>query len=230
MPAAAVPRGGKSLVNVSGLYTGGAAVLEASGQRSGIVKSPQARVQVMREGLAGDVQVDRRYHGGPEQAVHQFALRSYAALLAAFPALATRAVAGSIGENLSCAELDEDSVCVGDVHAIGEVELQVSQPRRPCTKIDARYGVDGIARWLAARRMPGWYYRVLKPGTIALGDPVTLIARPNPEVPLARLLAASGEACPSLAELERLLACAGLGADWRRRLQERLAFQRERSP
>lgn len=217
-------------MKVGGLYAGVASVLATSGQRSGIVKSPQARVQVARDGIVGDVQVDRRYHGGPEQAVHQFALRTYAALAAHFPALATQALAGSIGENLVCNELDEDSVCVGDVYACGEVELQVSQPRRPCTKIDARYGVDGVARWLAARRTPGWYYRVIRAGEIALGDPVTLLARPHPDVPLARLLAAGGEAQVPAAELERLVACIELGADWRRRLQERLAFQGERSP
>ncbi len=229
MHASTAPRGFVLPVKVSGLYAGGASVLETSGQRSGIVKFPQARVQVTANGIIGDVQVDRRYHGGPDQAVHQFALRAYAELLAAFPALATCAVAGSIGENLSCDALDEDSVCVGDVYAIGEVELQLSQPRRPCTKIDARYGLDGVARWLAARRRPGWYYRVLRPGEIALGEPVTLLARPNPDVPLARLLAASGETRPSIAELERLIACTGLGADWRRRLQERLVFERGRS-
>lgn len=217
------------MTTVCGLYAGGASVLEASGQRSGIVKRMQQRVRVAHTGIVGDVQVDRRYHGGPEQAVHQFALRSYAELVAAFPALATHAVAGSLGENLSCDELDEDGVCVGDVYAVGEVTLQVSQPRRPCTKIDMRYGIDGVARWLLALRTPGWYYRVLQPGAIELGDTVTLIARPNPEVPLACLLAASGDARPSIAELERLVACEGLGADWRRRLEERLAFQRGRS-
>ncbi|MCC7123054.1 MAG: MOSC domain-containing protein [Gammaproteobacteria bacterium] len=214
---------------VCGLYAGAASVLEASGQRSGIVKSPHAAVRVSRDGVVGDVQIDRRYHGGPEQALHQFARNTYTALVAHFPALAGSAVPGSIGENLSCATLDEDTVCVGDVYAWGAVELEVTQPRRPCTKIDARYGVDGVAYWLAARRTPGWYFRVLQPGAIALGDTVTLIARPNPDVPLARLLAASGDACPSITELERLVDCTGLGTDWRRRLQERLAFQRERS-
>ncbi len=212
------------MTTVSGLYAGGASVLEASGQRSGIVKRMQQRVRVAQAGIVGDVQVDRRYHGGPEQALHQFAVATYVELVARFPALAGLAVPGSLGENLSSAALDEDSVCVGDVYAFGEVELQVSQPRRPCTKIDARYGSDGVARWLAARRTPGWYYRVLKPGAIALGDAITLLARPNPDVPLARLLAASGDAIPSAEELERLAACDGLGPDWRRRLTERLAF------
>lgn len=208
---------------VTGLYVGAASVLAANGQRSGIVKSRQSRVQLECDGIVGDVQVDRRNHGGLERALHQFAVAHYAALAAAFPALAAHAAPGTIGENLSCAEFDEDTVCVGDVYRIGEAEVQVSQPRRPCTKIDARYGVDGVARWLVARGTPGWYYRVLKPGAIACGDPITRIARPNPEVPLRRLIAASGDARPSAAELEVLLGCRGLGADWRRRLGERLA-------
>lgn len=214
---------------VTGLYAGGASTLARSGQRSGILKRPLSRVRVTREGIDGDVQVDRRYHGGPEQAVHQFAVAHYAAIVAQFPALAGVAHPGSIGENLSSDALDEYSVCVGDVYAFGDVELQVSQPRRPCTKIDARFDEDGLARFIAQRRTPGWYYRVQRPGEIAIGDPVSLLARPNPDVPLTRLLAATGDAAPDVEELTRLVDCTGLGADWQRRLRERLTYVAKRN-
>ena len=214
------------MIVVTGLYAGRAGVLEPAGRRSAILKAPVTRVRVTRLGLVGDEQADRRYHGGPEQAVHQFAIARYAQIVARLPALSHVAVPGSLGENLSCPILDEDTVCIGDVYAVGDVELEVSQPRRPCTTIDARYGVTGLATWLASQHLTGWYYRVQREGEIALGDPVVRIARPNPDVSLTLLMEVAAAARPDCATLERIIDCTGLGPDWRRRLRERLAWLR----
>ena len=209
---------------ISGLFAARASVLEPGGERSAILKRPQPRVQVTVSGIVGDEQADRRYHGGPDQALHQFAIGSYAAMVQAWPELTGLAVPGSIGENLSCPELDEANVCVGDCFRIGGIEVQVTQPRRPCSKIDARFGVHGLARFILEQRTPGWYLRVLREGDVAVGDALTLIARPNPEVTLARLLAINAQHRPAKSDLQALIDCEGLGADWRRRLRERLAY------
>jgi MOSC domain-containing protein YiiM len=209
---------------ITGLFAARAGVLEPGGQRSAILKRPQARVRVTVDGIVGDEQADRRYHGGPDQALHQFAVSSYATIVDAWPALAGIAVPGSIGENLSTPDLDETRVCIGDCFRIGEVEVQVTQPRRPCTKIDARFGVHGLATYVFEQRIPGWYLRVLRAGEVAVGDTLALIGRPNPEVTLARLLAITAQHRPAKSDLQLLIDCVGLGADWRRRLRERLAF------
>lgn len=210
--------------HLAGLYLARAAVLEPHGVRSAILKAPVARARATHLGLAGDEQADRRYHGGPAQALHQFAWRSYARIVEVFPALAGVAVPGSIGENLSCPDLDENSVCIGDRFRIGEAEVEVSQPRRPCTKIDLRYGVHGLATFLHEARIPGWYLRVVREGELGVGDAVDLVARPNPAMSIARLLAILGAHRPAPADLELLLACRELGPDWQRRIRERLAF------
>jgi len=209
---------------VTGLYAARAGVLEPGGERSAILKQALTRATVTRLGIVGDEQADRRYHGGPDQALHQFAQASYARIVQERPELSGIAVPGSIGENLSCPDFDEGNVCIGDRYRIGEVELEVSQPRRPCSKIDARYGAQGLARFIDAQRMPGWYLRVRREGEIALGDSVVLVARPNPALSLARLLEILGAHRPAAADLRLLVDCAGLGADWRRRIRERLDF------
>lgn len=209
---------------VTGLYAARAGVLEPGGERSAILKQPLTRATVTRLGIVGDEQADRRYHGGPDQALHQFAQASYARICRERPELAGIAVPGSIGENLSCPAFDEENVCIGDRYRIGGVELEVSQPRRPCSKIDARYGVHGLARFIDAQCIPGWYLRVCREGEIALGDSVTLVARPNPALSVARLLAILAAHRPAASDLQLLLDCAGLGADWRRRIRERLDF------
>lgn len=209
---------------ITGLYAARAGVLEPGGERSAILKQPLARATVTRLGIVGDEQADRRYHGGPDQALHQFAQASYARIARMRPELAGVAVPGSIGENLSCTAFDEKNVCIGDRYRIGDVELEVSQPRRPCSKIDARYGTQGLARLIDEQRMPGWYLRVCREGEIALGDSMVLVARPNPAISVARLLAILAGHRPAAADLQLLVDCAGLGADWRRRIRERLDF------
>ncbi|HEU4821128.1 MAG TPA: MOSC domain-containing protein, partial [Qipengyuania sp.] len=61
-------------MRVAALMTGRSALLPG-GKRSAIGKHPvEGPVGIGRLGLAGDVQVDKRHHGGPEMAVHLYPL------------------------------------------------------------------------------------------------------------------------------------------------------------
>jgi MOSC domain len=125
-----------------------------NGAPTAIFKTPvHSRVQIGREGIVSDHQADRRVHGGPEKAVHHYAAINYSKLAARFPETAAAFVPGSIGENLSASGIDESSVAIGDIFALGSAQLQLCQPRSPCWKIDARYGVAGVAK----------YFRLLLP-------------------------------------------------------------------
>ena len=75
---------------------------------------------------------------------------------------------------------DESSVCVGDVVQIGSAVLQVTEPRQPCFKFALRFDDVAMARAMVQNGMCGWYYRVLKPGSLDTGDLVSLLERPNP--------------------------------------------------
>ena len=62
------------------LLTGRAAPLPGSDQKSGIDKRPvTGPLMLGPEGFDGDEQADRRVHGGPEKAVHQYPFQHYAA-------------------------------------------------------------------------------------------------------------------------------------------------------
>lgn len=153
---------------------------------SGIFKQPVLQpLWLGREGLQGDQQADRRVHGGPEKAVHQFPVGRYAELAAAFPEAAARLVPGSMGENLSIGTWTESSVCIGDVFQWGGAKVQVSQPRSPCWKIDARFEQDGMAAWIDEQGASGWYFRVLEEGEVVSGCDFALIERAWPALTLA---------------------------------------------
>jgi MOSC domain-containing protein YiiM len=209
---------------LAGLYVGPIAILGPEGQRSGIVKRSVSRVQVTAEGIVGDEQADRRVHGGPEKAVHHYAAENYARLAARFPEAAAALVPGGIGENLSTGGWTEDTVHIGDVFQVRGVRLQVSQPRSPCWKIDHRFGVDGMARFVADERIAGWYYRVLSPGPMAVGDAFLHVDRPAHTVSLRRFAAVATSAHAMPGELAELARIDALAATWKAKLADRLAW------
>ena len=52
------------------LFIGEGKPLGEDGDLSGIFKERVRTIDVGVQGVAGDVQVDRRYHGGPDRALH----------------------------------------------------------------------------------------------------------------------------------------------------------------
>lgn len=207
---------------IAGLFTGGISILEPEGQTTGIFKhAATTPLQLTRTGFAGDVQADRRVHGGPEKAVHHYAAENYARLAADFPQAAAALVPGSLGENLSTTGWDEENVCIGDIFRLGLALVQVSQPRSPCWKINHKFSQPEMLRFIAAHGVTGWYYRVLREGKVAPDDTFELQERPAPGITLARLWHASVAHRPATAELATLLAAPGLAPNWIEKLAGR---------
>ena len=137
---------------------------------SSIIKQPFTELNVMHDGAVEDEQGNKKLHGGPEMAMHQFAQESYAILKKQFPAIASKLVLGSIGENISAADMSDTTVFIGDVYRIGEVVLEVNSPRAPCSKINQRYAEKNIDLFIAEHGITGWYYRVIETGKMCIGD------------------------------------------------------------
>ncbi|MEW5769599.1 MAG: MOSC domain-containing protein [Pseudomonadota bacterium] len=157
------------------------------GEPSAIDKQPHAgAARIGPLGLEADAQADRRHHGGPDKALHHYPREHYAPWCAELPGQAALFVPGGFGENLSTLGLTEATVCVGDVFGLGNAVLQVSQGRKPCWKLNTRFGVEDMARRVQDTGRTGWYYRVLQAGEVTAGDALALLERPCPEWPLAR--------------------------------------------
>ena len=104
------------------IQTGRIAPLGPEGVPSGFVKHVRVGpVRVRTLGLEGDEQADLVSHGGPEKAVYAYAASRYPAWVEQFPGLAASFTGGAMGENLTVSGLNEDGICVGDVHAIGNI-------------------------------------------------------------------------------------------------------------
>jgi len=208
-------------VRIEGLFAGGITLIGPARDRTGIIKGRRDRVEVAADGFAGDVQADRRFHGGPDKAVHHFPADHYVPLARRFPAAAGRLGPGSLGENVSTLGLTDADIAIGEVYGTATVLLQVTQPRSPCWKINERLGEPDAARWIADQACTGWYCRVLAGGELRLGDALQWISRPDDPVTVQAFWRTVQAHRPSPAELRRLAAIPGLAAAWRTRLQQR---------
>lgn len=197
-------------------------MLVRPGVTSAIAKRPVCQpVMVGALGLRGDEQADRTVHGGPDKAVHLYAWQHYAAWRRELPDRRVLDQAGAFGENLSVDGLDEAGVCIADRWRIGSAELEVSQGRQPCWKLNLRFDVADMSARVQNSLRAGWYCRVTQPGAVQAGDAMRLVARAHPRWSIARLLALirDRECNPEvLAEVLEL----PLTASWRKLFQRRL--------
>lgn len=203
------------------IYAGGLRALEPEGQATGMFKQALMQAELTPLGLVGDQQADRRVHGGAEKALHEFARKSYAAIAGSFPALAATAVPGTLGENVSSEGRDDTNVCIGDTLRIGGAVVQVSQPRRPCWKINHRFDCRELSHFIERRQLTGWYYRVLEPGMITLGDRIELLDRANEDITIAAFTKTVTRHRPEPDALNTLINARGLSEQWRVRLTGR---------
>lgn len=211
---------------VLSVQAGRVAPLGPAGVPSAFVKSAvTGAMRVEALGLVGDEQADLTVHGGPEKAVYAYAAAHYATWSAEYPQHAARFVPGGLGENLTIAGLDESDLCIGDVHAIGSVRLQVCQPRQPCFKFALRFGDKHLPKAMVRNGRSGWYYRVLEPGWLVAGDAVKIVERPNPAFGFNRLLALMYAAEATRSELEAMAQMQGLASEWREAAKARLGMR-----
>ncbi len=137
--------------------------------QGGVPKYRVLSAQVTVNGVVGDRQRDRRFHGGPSRAV---SLYSYAHVLA-LQAEGHPIAPGTTGENLTISGLEWAALQVGDRLRIGErLRIEITGYAAPCTNIAGSF-VDGAFTRISHKVHPGWsrlYARVLTEGTVREGD------------------------------------------------------------
>jgi MOSC domain-containing protein YiiM len=179
------------------------------------VRAPGPKHGGLGSGLVGDFIGDTKHHGGDRQAVYAFQRED----LDAWQARLGRPLPeGSFGENLTTTGVDVNEARLGEVWQIGDtVRLQVTAPRIPCATFRGWMGERAWAKTFVAAGRPGTYFSVLVPGSIAAGDPIEVVHRPDHDVTAAlvfrattterdllpSLLAAGDDLEPEIAEQAR---------------------------
>lgn len=140
----------------------------------GVPKLPVREAELTPTGLACDRQARTRFHGGPERALCLYALEHIQALQAEghpiFP--------GSVGENVTVANLDWSRLAPGQRLALGdEVIIELSSYVTPCRSIrnsfsDGKFGRISQKTHAGTSRL---YARVVRTGKLAVGQQVRVL-------------------------------------------------------
>ena len=165
---------------VEAVCVSGADLLPLPGRtpnRSGIDKRPvTGRVAVRDLGLDGDVQVNRKYHGGEGQAVYAYAQQDADFWSAE---LGRELPPGRFGENLRTTGLDLTGALLGEQWRVGTALLEVTAPRIPCANFARFWNEPQLVKRFIAHGATGAYLRVLETGEIGAGDAVEVVLRPD---------------------------------------------------
>lgn len=141
-------------------------------EQTGIFKIPVAKaVMVTTLGLDNDVIMDKKNHGGVDQAIYVYGEADYAWWE---KELSRELAPGTFGDNLTISELESAQFKIGDYLHIGDATLQVTAPRIPCKTFAARMEDPYWVKKFRHAERPGLYCRVLKEGFVKAGDPVSV--------------------------------------------------------
>lgn len=175
-------------------------------------------VAVGAENLDGDRQADLVHHGGPDKSVYAYGEEDLAWWRAELGGIET----GVFGQNLTTRGYDLRGAVVGERWRIGTAEFEVCQPRIPCFKLAMRAGDPAMPRRFTAAGRPGVYLRVRRTGTLAAGDRVTVVDRPDHGVTVGEVAEIYHH---DRARATRLLDAAELPASWHEWVRARVSVR-----
>jgi|TARA_R110000744_G_scaffold23405_4_gene59390 MOSC domain-containing protein YiiM len=142
-------------------------------EQTGIFKSPTNEPLLLgKMDVLKDTVIDRVHHAGINKACYLFASDHYPYWKGIYPELNWDW--GMFGENLTVEGLDESTMRIGDIYKIGNVVVQVSQPREPCYKLGVRFGNAKILKEFIDYGYSGTYVRILEEGQVKNGDELIL--------------------------------------------------------
>lgn len=157
---------------------------------TGIYKRPVAgTVEIDAQGLKDDAIIDRRHHGGVDQAIYVYFADDYHWWATE---LGQTIAPGTFGENLTISGIEGRNVAVGDRFAIGQVVLEVTSHRTPCMVFAARMGDPKFVKRFHSAGRSGAYCRVITPGSVAAGMEVILAPYQGERITVTELMALDG--------------------------------------
>jgi MOSC domain-containing protein YiiM len=150
----------RSMANIRGIL----AQLNTSG--GGMPKLPIREAMVSVDGVKGDWQKNRKYHGGPNRAICIYSEEFYEWLREQ----GVNVTNGNIGENFTTQELDLLKLKKGDRLKVGQCIIEITDVRVPCYQLK-KWDVD-LPELIVGRS--GWVAKVVKEGMVKEGDEIVV--------------------------------------------------------
>ncbi|PVX42867.1 MOSC domain-containing protein YiiM [Pasteurella langaaensis DSM 22999] len=177
---------------------------------------------VSQLGAVGDDVGNKKHHGGMDKALFFNGQKTLEKLTALLGLDYDYLQDSRFGENVVVSSLDEESVCIGDQFQIGEVLIEVSQPRKPCNTLLQSTGVAETRKVMVEQNLVGWYVRVLQTGEIHVGDRLTLVQRPYADLTVANVHCLLSQPAKNLdkTKLDQALNCPALAEAYKSTLRK----------
>jgi len=165
-------------------------ILPGKKYKTGINKlAIQGPIMVDAEGLIGDAILNRKHHGGVDQAVY---IEGSIDLDWWQAELGRELPYGTFGENLVIEGIESAMLAAGDRLAIGEVLLEVTSARMPCATFAAKMDDPTIVKRYTKAARPGAYARVLQGGMVEAGQAVEFTPWSGDRVTIREMMATFG--------------------------------------
>ena len=186
-------------VNVTAIVHEGA--WTGSEGRTGIDKRPtESAVRFENDGVAGDVVVDRKHHGGYDKAVYAYSREDSDW----WEKEIGRPISnGAFGENLTTQGIDVNQAVIGERWQVGSVILEVSEPRIPCRVFAGFWDRPTLIKDFTTALKSGAYLRIIKEGEISANDEIKVISRPEHGVTITDVFAAKSGERGKIAQLKQ---------------------------
>lgn len=191
---------------------------------SAIRKQPVAAMVVNQMGAEGNDVGLKAHHGGVDKALFFMADKTFELLTSLIGKSFDWQGTAIYGENFIVSDLDEYNVCIGDHYQIGDVIVEVSQPRKPCERLSLNSEYKDTQKIVREKGLTGWYVRVVQTGVCKKGDKIHRLQRSYPKLTIMHLnqLIAQKPTETMKADLEEALSCEVLAEAFKRSLRNQL--------
>ncbi len=189
--------------------------------RTGIYKKPvKEKIFLSETGFQDDGVGDSRIHGGKDLAVCCYFTDHFSFWE---NELDRKIVPGAFGENLSLAGINESQIYVGDIFSLGNAEIEVSQPRQPCHKLNKVFEFQGMACKVQTTGYTGCYCRVIKNGWITPDSKIEKIEDGKDKVSIETINILMFKDKKNSELLKKVSAQEALSLEWRKKFKNRLS-------
>lgn len=187
---------------------------------TGIFKKPvDGKVFLDVLGFRGDGVGDPRIHGGKDLAVCSY----FVDHLPYWQAELEREIKpGAFGENLSLSGINEKQINIGDIFRLGEAEIEVSQPRQPCHKLNKVFDLQAMACKVQKTGYTGCYFRVKKTGWVSPDSKIERIQEGQGKISIETVNVLMFKNKKKLDLVKNVACLQALSGEWREKFQKRL--------
>lgn len=192
---------------------------------SGIKKYPVQNAFLTKTGFLDDEQGDLEHHGGENKALFMFSQKTYEEINKECKIDLNIDEVSHFGENIIFSNVSEVDICVGDIYQLGEVKIQITQPRQPCWKLSANTNKKEMTKFIFQSGLTGWYAKVLIEGVVCVKDELILEKRKYPNLSIKKLNQLIVNPLLDEKITNEALSCKVLGKPFLESLSKRYKFQ-----